>query len=253
MGLIERMANIIRAKMHDLLDRGEDPRVTMDYSYERQVQMLQQVRRGVLDVVTAKRRLELQAARLHDDVERMDSQARRALQNNREDLARLALQRKQETLQQLQSLDTQVADLEREQEKLALAEGRLAAKVEAFRTRKETIKAQYSAAEAQVKIGESVTGLSEEMADVSMAVQRAQEKTDRLRARALAIDEMVHEGLLTDFSAPGDQVERELNRLAASQNVENELAALRAEVRPTPGQLGSGPGQLPSGEKEDER
>ncbi|MHB1133825.1 MAG: PspA/IM30 family protein [Chloroflexota bacterium] len=248
LGLLERMANLIRAKMNELLGQSEDTAATLELSYERQQQMLQQVRRGVADVITAKRRLELQAVRLHTDVEKFEEQARRALQADREDTARFALQRKQEVTQQLSALDGQVADLQREQEKLAQAEQRLALKVETFRTKKETLKAQYSAAEAQVKIGESVTGLSEEMADVSLAVRRAEEKTESLRARAAAIDEMVHEGLLEDVTAPAglSPVERELNRLSAEENVESDLAALKAE-------LGRERGQLPPGDREAER
>ncbi len=244
------MSTILRSKMQALFDRAEDPRETLDYSYERQVQMLQQVKRGVVDVITAKRRLELQAVRLHDQADQMEAQARQALQAGREDLARAALQRRQEILLQLQELDAQIGDLEKEQAKLAASDQRLTTKVESFRTKKETIKAQYSAAEAEVKIGESVTGLSEEMADVSLAVQRAQEKTDRLRSRAAAIDEMVQEGLLKDVTAVGDPVERELNRLSATQNVENELASLKAEVNQGKAQLPPASKTLPPGQEE---
>jgi phage shock protein A len=250
LGIIDRMSTILRSKMNALFDRAEDPRQALDYSYERQVQMLQQVKRGVVDVITAKRRLELQAVRLHDQADQMEAQARQALQTGREDLARAALQRRQETLLQLQELDAQVADLEKEQAKLALSEQRLTTKVESFRTKKETIKAQYSAAEAEVKIGESATGLSEEMADVSLAVQRAQEKTDRLRARAAAIDEMVQEGLLKDATATGDPLARQIDRLSAAQNVENELASLKAEVGHEQGQLPPAGKSLPPGEEE---
>ena len=247
MGLLERMATLIRAKINELFGQAENLEETMEYSYERQQQHLQQVRRGIADVVTAKRRLELQAARMHDDLAKFEDQARRALQAGREDLARFALQRKQEVQQQMQTLDGQVEDLQREQEKLAQAEQRLAIKVESFRTKKETLKAQYSAAEAQVKISESVTGLSEEMADVSMAVRRAEEKTERLRARASAIDEMVQEGLVEDITQPGlTAAERDLNRLEAEENVESDLAALKAE-------LARERGQLPRGRREDER
>ncbi len=165
----------------------------------------------------------------------------------REDLARIALQRKQESLSQLQGLEDQIADLEKEQERLTLAEQRLALKIEAFRTRKETIKAQYSAAEAQVKIGEAATGVSEEMADVGLAIERAEDKTERMRARAAAIDELVAAGTLEDFTGRTDVVERELAKLQTSQNVEMELAALKQQMR-------SARGELPPGSaEEDER
>ncbi|MBI2954581.1 MAG: PspA/IM30 family protein [Chloroflexi bacterium] len=230
MGLLSRMSSILKAKMSDFLDKAEDPRETLDYSYQKQLELLQNVKRGVVDVVTAKRRLELQEAKLKENAAKLDGQAKQALAAGREDLARTALERKQVILLQLQGLDSQIADLEKEQEKLTTAETRLAMKVESFRTRKETIKAQYSAAEAQVRIGEAVTGLSEEMADVGYAVQHAEDKTEKLRARAGAIDELVAAGTLEDFTGTPDIVERELSQISVSQNVEQELARMKQQL-----------------------
>jgi phage shock protein A len=224
------MSTILKAKMSNFLERAEDPRETLDYSYEKQLELLQNVKRGIVDVVTAKRRLELQATKLNENITKLDEQARRALAAGREDLARTALERKQVIMTQLQGLDSQIADLVKEQEKLTTAESRLAMKVEAFRTRKETIKAQYSAAEAQVRIGEAVTGISEEMADVGYAIEHAEDKTEKLRARASAIDELVEAGTLEDFTGRPDVVERELAQISVSQGVEQELARMKQEL-----------------------
>ncbi len=232
MGIISRMTTLIRAQLSHLLDSAEDPRQTLDYSYQKQVEMLHNVKRGVVEVVTSRRRLELQAARLQENVAKLDDQARHAVAVGRDDLARLALTRKQAALMQLQDLAKQIDDLAKEQDKLSGAEARLATKIEAFRTRKEVIKAQYSAAEAQVRIGEAATGISEEMADVGMAIQRAEDKTEQLRARAGAIDELVAAGTLDDFTGGQDQVQQELNRISASTNIEQELAALKQAAAP---------------------
>jgi phage shock protein A len=247
MGLMSRFSTIVKAKASKLLDRAEDPRETLDYSYERQLEMLQKVRRGVADVATAKKRIELQAAKLEQSVTKLDSQARQALAANREDLARIALERKKGVQLQLQALDQQRAQLQAEQEKLVAAEQRLTAKVEAFRTQKETIKAQYTAAEAQVRIGEAVTGVSEEMADVGLAIERAEQKTETMRARAGAIDELIESGTLTDLTAGGrDEIDRELERMSVASGVDAELAALKKEIGAggggSSGQLGAGEG-----------
>ncbi|MFQ5878591.1 MAG: PspA/IM30 family protein [Dehalococcoidia bacterium] len=242
MGLISRMSTVVKSKISRLLDRAEDPRETLDYSYEKQLEMLRNVKRGVVEVTASRRRLEMQAARIQEQVARLDSQAQQALAAGREDLARIALQRKQTALLQIQGLDVQVAQLERQQEQLTASEMRLAAKVEAFRTQKEVIKAQYSAADASVRIGEALTGVSEEMADVGLAVQRAQDKTEHLQARAGAIGELSESGFLEDVTGGEDRVSRELAQLTAGQNVEVELAALKH-------QLGAGepPKQLEEG------
>jgi phage shock protein A len=236
MGLMSRTSNVIRAWFSKLLDRAEDPSVTLDYSYERQREMLQKVKRGIADVVTAKKRLELQTQKLEVELPKLDEQARQALAAGREDLARAALERKAFAQQQLQGLDQQIAGLEEQQGKLTESEKRLAAKVEAFRTEKETIKAQYSAAEAQVKIGEAATGIGEEMADTGLAIERARDKTEQMQARAEAVDELVASGTLEDYTSTGSALDRELAQISASNQVDEELAKLKGELESGGGQ-----------------
>ena len=230
MGLLNRMGTVVKGKMNKLMDKMEDPRETLDYSYQKQLELLQNVKRGVAEVTTSKKRLELQKAKLNQNIDKLNGQARDAVKAGREDLARLALERKEGLMSQIQSLEQQIADLNREQEKLQATEKRLSAKVESFRTKKETIKAQYSAAEAQVKITESVTGISEEMADVGLAVQRAEEKTENMKARSSALDELLEQGTLEDFTGGEDDIERELAKISATSNIESELASLKDEV-----------------------
>ena len=236
MGFVGRMKTVLGAKMNRLLDRAEDPQETLDYAYERQLDTLRKVKQGLVEVVTAKRRLQYQAERVRTEVPKVEEQARQAIAVGREDLARMALQRKQITLSQLQDLEVQVAGLEQEQDRLTQSERRLSAKVAAFRTQKEVIKAQYTAAEASVRIGESLSGLSEEMADVTSAMERAQTKTEQMRARSAAIDELATVGLLEDFTRLQDPIGQELARLSAEQNVESELDALKRQLPPPSGQ-----------------
>jgi len=230
MGVLTRMSTVVKAKMNRLLDNAEDPRETLDYAYDKQMEMLRDVKRGVVEMVTTKRRLELQASKVKETTSKLEEQARQAMAAGREDLARLALQRKQAAVIELDGLDQQVANLELEQEKLTNAEARLRAKVDAFRTRKEIVKAQYSAAQAQVRIGSALSGISEEMGDVQLSIERAETKTDSLRARAGAIDELADAGVLEDYSGRGDPIARELEQLTSSQNVEDELSSLRASL-----------------------
>lgn len=242
MSMFGRMNTIFQAKMSKVLDKAENPNETLDYSYQKQLQLLQNVRRGLADMVTSKRRLQLQRDKIQHDLDHLDDQARQAVAANREDLARLALQRKVGMQQQLQSLDTQITHLEQEQQKLTDAEQRLTTKIETFRTQKETLKAQYTASEAQVRIGEAATGISEEMADVGMAVQRAQDKTEQLEARSAALDELMATGALTDVSGGEDDIDRQLAELSSGSDVDRQLAAMKA-------QLGSGDQKQLEGDK----
>ena len=230
MSLTARTSMIVKAKFSKLLDKSEDPTETLDYSYEQQLEQLQNVKRGIADVTTAKKRLEMQATQLGQGVDKLDGQARQALAENREDLARQALEKKAALQTQLQGLDEQVAGLEAQQEKLVSAEQQLSAKIEAFRTQKEVIKAQYSAADAQVKIGEAATGIGEQMADTGLAIQRAKDKTEQMQARASAIDELTQTGALEDFTSPDTQLDRDLAQLSTSTHVDDDLARLKGEL-----------------------
>ena len=231
MGLLSRTSTIIKAKISRFLDRFEDPRETLDYSYNKQVELLNKVRRNIASVVTAKKRLEMQLEKLRGNVERLDEQAREAVKLGREDLAKIALQRKYRTLSEISLLEKQIDSLAKEQERLEAAEKRLAAKIESFRAYKEVIKAQYTAAEAQVKITEAVTGISEEMEDVGMTIRRAEDKTEEMKARALALEELVEKGTLTDVLMAGkDEITRELEKITEEAKVEEELEAIKREV-----------------------
>ena len=230
MGVLSRMSTVVKSKMNRILDNAEYPRETLDFAYEKQMEMLKKVKRGVVEMVTTKRRIEQQASKVRENISMRDKQASQALNADREDLARVALQRKQASLMELEGLDEQISNLELEQQKLTQSEQRLQAKVQAFRTKKEITKAQYNAAQAQVKIGAALSGLSEEMGDVSIAIERAESKTENMRAKAGAIDELAEAGVLDDFSGRDDPVGSELAQLTADQNVEDELATLRKSL-----------------------
>jgi phage shock protein A len=230
-GLWQRTTTVIKAKYSKLLNRAENPTETLDYSYEQMLDQLQNVKRGVADVVTSKKRIELQQQKLEQNVVKLEGQARQAVAANREDLARQALERKTLAQQQLQDMDGQVKQLEDQQEKLIAAQQQLETRIESFRSQKEILKAQYSAAEAQVKVGEAATGIGQHMQDTGMAIQRAKDKTEEMQARASAIDELTSTGALEDFTA-GDQtqLDRELAQVTSANQVDDELAKLRAEV-----------------------
>ncbi len=229
-GLWSRFSLIFKAKASKALDRAENPNETLDYSYERQLQQLQNVKRGIADVTTAKKRLELQYTGLQQQVDKLDGQARDALKAGREDLAREALTRKATVQAQLQDIMTQGQQLEAQQQKLIEGEKSLAAKVESFRTQKEVIKAQYSAAEAQVRISEAASGIGEDMADVGMAIDRAKDKTQQMQARASAVDELTQAGALDDFTSSSDDIDRQLREISQSSQVDDELAKMKAQI-----------------------
>jgi phage shock protein A len=245
-GMSGRMSTIVKAKISKLLDRAEDPSETLEYSYQKQIELLQNVKKGIADVVTSKKRLQLQEEKLKQQVVKLDTQARQALAAGNEELARTALERKNVAQTELQSLDTQLTELEQQQQQMTESEQKLRTKIEQFRSKKEVIKAQYSAAEAQVRISEAATGVGDEMADVGLAMQRALDKTENMKARADAVQELEAAGTFDDLSALGpgeDDIDRQLKQLSSSTEVDAELEKMKAEVGSgsgAAGELGAG-------------
>jgi phage shock protein A len=245
-GLSGRMSTVVKAKISKLLDRAEDPSETLEYSYQKQIELLQNVKKGIADVVTSKKRLQLQEEKLQQQVVKLDTQARQALAAGNEELARTALERKNVAQTELQSLDSQVAQLEQQQEQMTASEQKLRTKIEQFRSKKEVIKAQYSAADAQVRISEAATGVGEEMADVGLAMQRALDKTEDMKARADAVQELEQAGTFEDLTALGsgdDDIDRQLKQLSTTSEVDSDLEKMKAELAAgggSKGQLGAG-------------
>jgi phage shock protein A len=253
-GLTGRISTTVKAKVSKLLERAEDPSETLDYSYQKQIEQLQNVKKGIADVVTAKKRLQLQESTLKQQVVKLDTQARQAMSAGKEDLARTALERKNVAQTELQTLDQQVGELEGQQEKLTESEQKLRAKIEAFRTKKEVIKAQYSAAEAQVQISEAASGVGEQMADVGLAMQRAVDKTENMKARADAVQELEAAGTFEDVTQIGsgqDDIDRQLKQLSDQSAVDDELAKMRGELGQggPGGQAALGDGQQDAGDE----
>jgi phage shock protein A len=234
MGLFSRLMTFLRIRTSAALDKVEDPGQVMDYSYSKQLEQLQQLRRAIADVVTQEKRLEIQQTQQTEKVNRLSSQARQALLASREDLARMALQRKETLLTQLNAYEQQIAQLKAQEEKLIQMERNVSARVEAFRTQKEMVKAQYSAAQAQVKISETVTGISEELTEMNLAMQRAQDKVLSMQARANAMEALIEQGTLGEqgmLGTGGDTLERELQQISAEQNIEAQLQAMKQQLQ----------------------
>jgi phage shock protein A len=229
MSLLNRIQMFIQVKTQSALDRLEDPRETLEQAYARQQEMLRRVKLGLLDVATARRQLQLRAEKQRARAEQLSEQAERALAAGREDLARAALQRKQVCLNEVAQLEKQAQELGVDESKLAAAEQRFAERVEAFRARRTSLAARYAAAEAQVRVAESVNGLSAESAELGAALERTEDKIERMQARAAALDALIESGAFTPPDRD-DAIDRELNELAAAQAIEAELAALKSKA-----------------------
>jgi phage shock protein A len=230
LGVARRLSTLVRQKTHFLLDKFENPVQALDYSFERHKEMINKLRRDIAEILTAKKRLEMQKGTISKNISELDAQARYALSYKREDLARLALERKNTNMLQLQKLNNQICGMQVEKEKLEALEKRLSAKIDEIRTRIEIIKARYSATEAEVRIKESATGITEEISNLGLALRKAEDKLERLKAKSQALDEMIDSGILTDYGSNKDEIENELEKIAIQGSVEDELVKLKGQI-----------------------
>jgi phage shock protein A len=235
MSLWSRFLNLFRMRASAALDKAEDPGQVMDYSYGKQLEQLQQLRRSIAEVVTNEKRLDLLQSQVQQQINKLDQQAMQALQANREDLARMALQRKDGLVAQISGYEQQIAQLRAQEENLIVMERKISSRVEAFRTQKEMVKAQYGAAQAQVKINEAVTGISQEMTEMNLAMQRAQDKVLTMQSRANAMETLIEQGTLSEQgllgSGSGDSLDRQLQQISSQQNVEAQLQAMKQQLQ----------------------
>jgi phage shock protein A len=229
MSVWTRIRLLLYSEVSSAIDRAEDPRTVLDYAYNQQQDLLITLRRGLVDVATSKEQLEQQAHRLEERIPRLDEQARRAVDAGRDDLARIAIERKRLALREMEGLTTQIADVEADKQRLAGQERTLQVRLEQFRTHREVVAARYTAADAEVRLKESLAGVSGELAELGMAVGRAEEKAERLQARAKAIDSLVDLGSFPPVGG-GDFVEAELIRVTLAKDIDDELAKIKAEA-----------------------
>jgi phage shock protein A len=217
------------AEVSSALDKAEDPRQVLDYAYNQQQELLITLRRGLVDVATAKQQLEQEAKRLEARIPQLDDQARRAVAAGRDDLARVAIERRWLAANEIDGLTKQISEVDAEKQRLAGQERSLQVRVEQFRTHRTVVSARYSAADAEVRLKESLAGVSGELAELGMAVGRAEEKAERLQARARAIDSLVDLGSFPPLGG-GDFVEAELLRITVSKEIDAELDRIKKET-----------------------
>jgi phage shock protein A len=234
MSLFQRAHDIVAAKANKALDAAENPNEMLDYSYEQMLDHITQVRRALVDITASKKQLELQEQQLQHSVDHLDDQAKAALAGGREDLAREALSRKAAAQQQINEMEPQHQQLNDEEQKMEQTLSTLQQRVNDFRSRKEVMKAQYTAASAMTSVNEEAAGISKSFSDSGAALQRAQDKIANMQARAAATDELLQSGVLEDVGGDTDDIQHELDQASANAEVDKELAALKAQIASTP-------------------
>ena len=228
MSIFGRVADLFQAKTHKRLNSLEDPDDTLELSYEKMITGLQDTKRHLADVVAQQHSLKRQIAAVEAEIGQAGVDARDAVMQGRDDLARASLVHKQDALAKREVLEGALATITPQADKLMGYERKLAARIEQFKTQKDVMKTTFAAAQAQVKVVESLTGLDDRLGGTGDALRRAQDKVHGMRDRADALEGMVERGQLTDQSDPRTATQRELAVMRATNAVDDELAQLKA-------------------------
>jgi len=239
MGLFQRAHDIVEAKANKALDSAEKPDEMLDLSYEKMLEQITQVKRSLVAIAASRKQLELQEQQLQHSVDHLQDQAKQALNAGREDLAKEALARKATAQAQIDGMEPQHQQLTEEEDKLTKTLQTLQQRVNQFRSQKEVLKAQYTASSAMSSVNESVAGISKSLGDSGAALQRAQDKIANMQARSSALDELLESGALEDVGGGDDDIQKELDEVASKSDVDQELAALKAEMGSSPA-IGAG-------------
>jgi len=249
MGIFQRAHDIAQAKANKALDAAEKPDEMLDLSYQKMLEQITQVRRALVDLAGSRKNIELQEQQFQHTIDHLQDQAKAALGQGREDLAKEALSRKAAAQQQIDDMEPQRIQMTEEEQKLTKTLDALQKRVNEFRTQKETLKAQYTAAKAITSVNESTAGISKSFNDSGASLQRAQDKIATMQARSGALDELLESGVLEDVGGGGDDIQKELDQVGKDASVDSELAALKAQLAapapPAPDALSAAPAATP--------
>jgi phage shock protein A len=253
MSLFQRAHDIVAAKANKALDSAENPNEMLDYSYQQMLDHITRVRQALVDVAASRKRIELQEQQLQHTVAHLQDQAQAALGQGRDDLAREALTRKATAQQQIDGMESQHQELTEQEQKLEDTLNQLQQRVTRFRSQKEVMKAQYTAAQASASVDEEAAGISRDFGDSGAALARAQDKIASMQARAGAMDELLQSGVLEDVGGDTDDIQKELDEAGSAADVDRELAAMKAQLATPPAApeltSGSSPATAPAADR----
>ncbi|BDI15918.1 PspA/IM30 family protein [Nostoc flagelliforme FACHB-838] len=219
MGLFDRIKRVVSSNLNDLVNKAEDPEKMLEQAILEMQEDLVQLRQGVAQTIASQKRSEKQYNDAQNEINKWQRNAQLALQKGDENLARQALERKKtytDTSAALKaSLDTQSTQVETLKRNLI----QLESKISEAKTKKEMLKARITTAKAQEQLQGMVRGMNTSSA--MSAFERMEEKVLMQESRAQALGELAGADLETQFA-----------QLEGGSDVDDELAALKAQMLP---------------------
>lgn len=219
MGLFDRISRVVKANMNDLVSKAEDPEKILEQSIMDMGEDLVQLRQAVARAIATQKRTQQQYNQAQTEANNWQQRAQLALQKGDENLAREALVRKKnhaDTAATLKtSLDGQTAQVDTLKRNLIALES----KISEAKTKKDMLKARVQAAKAQEQLQNTIGSLNTNNA--MGAFERMEEKVLMMEARSQAAAELT-----------GGSLEEQFLALEGGSDVDDELAAMKAQMLP---------------------
>ncbi|PUU88574.1 MAG: phage shock protein A [Halanaerobium sp.] len=229
MKIFKRMKKVFEAKMSKFVDEVEDPEELLDISLQEMKEHLQQVQNSLLELTTIKKGLEKDLEYVKDKAELAQEQAQTAVDIEKEELARAALEKKADLNEKKSTLKTEIEKIENKIEVIKSNKRTLAEQIKKLETKKEELTFINKSADAQLEVKEIITGASSDITDLNEQIKRAEEKIEKKEAKLSAIDELVADGELVNDLNAKDDIDKSLNQIQRDSKIEEELANLRSK------------------------
>jgi len=229
MKIFKRMKKVFEAKMSKFVDEVEDPEELLDISLQEMKEHLQQVQNSLLELTTIKKGLEKDLEYVKDKAELAQEQAQTAVDIEKEELARAALEKKADLNEKKSTLKTEIEKIENKIEVIKSNKRTLAEQIKKLETKKEELTFINKSADAQLEVKEIITGASSDITDLNEQIKRAEEKIKKKEAKISAIDELVADGELVNDLNAKDDIDKSLNQIQRDSKIEEELANLRSK------------------------
>jgi phage shock protein A len=217
MGVFSRISDIVNSNINSILDRAQDPEKIIRLIIQEMEDTLVEVRSSAVKTIAEKRELERRIATITSEIEEWQGKAELALNKDREDLAKGALQVKARLATDLALLVKQLAQIEDGLAKQSEDVVKLQQKLADAKGREASMAVRHNTATARLKIRSSL--YDERVTDAFSRFEQVERALDELEGKVEVYDIGVKKS-----------VAEELAELEATTQVENELSALKAKL-----------------------
>ncbi len=222
MGIFDRISDIFKANVNDALDKAEDPEKMLKQMVIEMEESVNKTTLAVASAIANEKTLERKLIKARTESADWEQKAIQAVNANREDLAKAALQKKAIVDRNIADLTPIQISAKATSDKMRTQLDALKNKLEEARSRQSTLIARSQAAKAQKQIAQSFSGIG---SDAFSKFDKFEGKIEKLEGEAEAFEQL---------GGTDTRLEDEFKMLSTSSSVDSELMQLKAKMGKLP-------------------